>query len=75
MSKTSKRNNFVNIQAIDIILVPFDFSQRDDSNKLKFITVGSLNAEISLFKFLNLKIIKLRKTYARLRVPSQGYAV
>ncbi len=52
-------------------LLPFDSSQRDDSNKLNFIIIGSLDAEISLFldfKIFNSKIMQnLTKTYEILR--------
>ena len=52
-------------------LLPFDSSQRDDSNKLKFVIIGSLDAEISLFldfKIFTSKIMqKLTKTYEILR--------
>ena len=57
--------------SINMKLLPFDSSQRDDSNKLNFIITGSLNTEISLFldfKIFNSKIMqKLTKTYEILR--------
>ena len=70
MSKTLKSNNFFNITPIDIKLLPFDSSQRDDSNKLNFITVGSLDAKISSFEFLNLKIIKFTQNLCKVTHPA-----
>src|SRR5688572_31447863 len=71
ISKSLKSNNFFNITSINKKLLPFDSSQRDDSNKLNFIIIGSLDAEISLFldfKIFNSKIMqKLMKTYEILR--------
>jgi len=33
----------VNIYPIDMKLPPFESSQRDESNKLKFVVIGSLD--------------------------------
>src|SRR5215204_2215177 len=58
--KYSARNNSVSINATDMKHIPFESSQRDDSNDTKFIKFQSLNAEIitkSYFYFMLHKII------------------
>ena len=57
MDKYLSKNRMGNINAIDMILIPFDSSQLELSNKLLIIKIGSLDAEITLKYFYYLILI------------------
>ena len=63
MSKYLSKNRMVNINAIDMILIPFDSSQLELSNKLLIIKIGSLDAEITL-KYLYYLILIIVNNYS-----------